>query len=48
VSGLGAPTPNPLELESTLGLSLDLLVLKLLSISFFEVLSHRKNYGSEF
>jgi hypothetical protein len=35
-----------LELDSILGMSLELLFLRFLSIS--EVLSDRKNYGSEF
>ena len=44
VSGLGAS----LELDLTLGLLLDLLFLRLLSISISEVLSHRNNDGSAF
>ena len=37
-----------LELDITFGLSLDLLVLRLLSISITAILSDRNNYGSEF
>ena len=43
VSGLGPP----LELDPTLGLSLNLLFLRLLSISISVILSDRNNYGSE-
>jgi hypothetical protein len=43
VSALGLP----LELDPTLGLSLDLLFLRLLSISIPVILSDRNNYGSE-
>jgi hypothetical protein len=38
----------PLELDPTLGLSLELLFLGLLSISIPAVLSDRKNYETEF
>jgi hypothetical protein len=44
---VSAPKP-PLELDPTLDLSLDLLFLRLLSISIPTVLSDRNNYGSEF
>ena len=37
----------PLELDLTLGLSLDLLFLRLLSISIPVILSDRNNYGLE-
>jgi hypothetical protein len=37
----------PLELDPTLDLSLDLLFLRLLSISIPAVLLDRNNYGSE-
>jgi hypothetical protein len=43
VSGLG----TPLELDPTLGLLLELLFLRLLSISIPVILSDRNNYGSE-
>ena len=36
-----------LELDPTLGLSLDLLLLRLLSISILVILSDRDNHGSE-
>jgi hypothetical protein len=36
-----------LELDPTLGLSMDLLFLRLLSISIPVILSDRNNYGSE-
>jgi hypothetical protein len=42
MSGLG----TSLELDPTLGLMLDLLFLRLFSISIPAVLSDRKNYGS--
>jgi hypothetical protein len=38
----------PLELDPTLGLLLDLIFLRLLSISIPAVLSDWKNYGTEF
>jgi hypothetical protein len=38
----------PLELDPTLGLSLDFLFLRLFSISIPVVLSDRNSYGSEF
>jgi hypothetical protein len=38
----------PLELDPSLGLLLDLLFLRLLSISIPVIFSDRKNYGSEF
>ena len=38
----------PLELDPTLGLLLDFLFLRLLSISIPVVLSDRNNYESEF
>jgi hypothetical protein len=38
---------HPLELDTALDLLLDLLFLRLLSISIPAVLSDRKNYGSE-
>jgi hypothetical protein len=38
----------PLELDPTLGLSLNLLFLRLLSISIPADFSDRNNYGSEF
>jgi hypothetical protein len=41
MSGLGPP----LELDPTLALSLDLLFLRLLSISIPVILSDRNNYG---
>ena len=37
-----------IKLDPTLGLLLDFLFLRLLSISIPEVLSDRNNYGSEF
>ena len=37
----------PLDLDPTLGLSLDLLFLRLLSISIPVIISDRNNYGSE-
>ena len=37
----------PLELDSTLGLSLDLLFFRFLSISIPVILSDKNNYGSE-
>jgi hypothetical protein len=38
---------SDLELDPTLDLSLDLLFLRLLSISFPVIISDRNNYGSE-
>jgi hypothetical protein len=43
VSGVG----HPLELDPTVGLMLNLLFLRLLSISFPVILSDNNNYGSE-
>jgi hypothetical protein len=37
----------PLELDTTLGLSLDLLFLRLLYISIPVILSDRNNYATE-
>jgi hypothetical protein len=37
----------PIELDTNFGLSLDLLFLRLLSISISAVLSGRNNYASE-
>ena len=39
---------SPLELDPTLGQLLEILFLRLLSISIPAVLSDRNNYGSEF
>ena len=36
---------NPLELDPTLGLLLDIFILRLLSISIPTILSDRNNYG---
>jgi hypothetical protein len=42
------PWDLPLELDPTLGLSVDLLFPRLFSISIPVVLSDKNNYGSEF
>jgi hypothetical protein len=44
---IGSSLGTSLELDYTLGLFLDLLFLRLLSISIPIILSEKNNYGSE-